>query len=451
VTTHTPSTPALGDQPPKRSWFGAMGRATTVMVVLTSLADLCNYGSSIVFSHLLPTSGYGDLTALLAVTTIAAIPTGAAQTVIAGRVAVLSPNDARYFVRQALAHVTTIALLAGVVCLACAPLLKIVLGLQSIGPALAMAPLIVFTIMVPAVYGLVQGMQRFMLLGLMTLAIALSRIAFGVPWTLAGGGAGGPLLGQALGAALSIAVVVILLRRYILGRGSGAALAGIRHRPNRHALAAGAAFIAFALLSNLDVLLAKLFLSSSSAGTYAALVTVEKAVIFLPAAVAVILVPAAAKARMAGESSAAVLRVAALVVLGTIVIAAAIPLAAPHLVIKILFGTKYLGSAGGMRSIVIAGAGLSLLYLLVVYTVTIQDRRWVWLLIGGVVLQIAAISAFHRNPDEIAFVQGCVVLVVLLANELLFHPLLRGERLLVRRVRGSGGGAPPGSSGTTSA
>ena len=99
------------------------------------------------------------------------------------------------------------------------------------------------------------------------------------------------------------------------------------------------------------------------------------------------------------------------------------------------------GSAGGMRSIVVAGAGLSLLYLLVVYTVTIQDRRWVWLLVGGVVLQIATISIFHRNPDEIAFVQGCVVLVVLIVNELLFHPLLRGERLLLGRARG---GAPPG-------
>ncbi len=424
-----------------------MGRATTVMVVLTSLADVSNYASSIVFSHLLPTSGYGDLTALLAVTTIAAIPTGAAQTVIAGRVAVLPPAEARYFVRQALAHVATLALLIGVVCLACAPLFEKLLGLQSIGPALAMVPLIVLTLFVPAVYGLAQGMERFVLLGLMTLAIALSRIVFGIPWTLAGGGAGGPLLGQALGSGVAIAVVVILLRPYILARGSGAASAGIRHRPNRHALAAGAAFIAFALLSNLDVLLAKLFLSASSAGTYAALVTVEKAVIFLPSAVAVILVPAAAKARMAGESSAAVLRVAALVVLGTIVIAAAIPLAAPHLVIKILFGSKYLGSAGGMRSIVVAGARPSLLYLLVVYTVTIQDRRWVWLLIGGVVLQIAAISVFHNSPDEIAFVQGCVVLAVLLVNELLFHPLLRGERWLLRRVRGSGDGAPPGPSG----
>jgi uncharacterized membrane protein HdeD (DUF308 family) len=73
--------------------------------------------------------------------------------------------------------------------------------------------------------------------------------------------------------------------------------------------------------------------------------------------------------------------------------------------------------------------------LLVVYTVAIQDRRWVWLLAVGVVFQVASILALHSSPVEIATVQACVVGIVLLANELLFHPILRGERLFRRLAR----------------
>jgi len=67
-----------------------------------------------------------------------------------------------------------------------------------------------------------------------------------------------------------------------------------------------------------------------------------------------------------------------------------------------------------------------------VYTVAIQDQRWVYLLLGGVGLQVAAISLFHSSPSEIAVVQASVMLVILVLNELLFQPILRAERLLRR-------------------
>jgi hypothetical protein len=115
----------------------------------------------------------------------------------------------------------------------------------------------------------------------------------------------------------------------------------------------------------------------------------------------------------------------------------AVPAAlAPHLLLRTMFGGKYLGVSGGVLPIVCAGAGLALLYLLVVYTVAIQDRRWVWLLASGVVVQVVSIAALHSSPVQIAVVQACVVVAVLIANEVIFHPVLRAERLLVRITRG---------------
>lgn len=430
------------DAPPPAAGVGLskrFGRATTAMVFLTLVASATNYASNIVFSHLLTTAQYGDLTALIAFTVIAAVPTAAAQTVIAERVAVFlakgEDDRVRYLLRHAVGHVVAIATIGAVIYAACIPLVKSALGLQTVGPALALGPLLVLSLFIPVAYGVLQGMERFVMLGTMILAIAASRIAFGVPWTLAGGGAGGPLFGQALGTMVALAGTAWVVRGYILRRGTGAATSGLRRIPDRRTLAAGGAFTAFAVLSNLDVLLAKLLLSPHEAGVYAALATVEKIIVFLPAAIAIVVVPNAAKARVANESAARVLRLAALLVAATTLLAAVPAAVAPHLALSVMFGNKYASAAGGVLPIVCAGAFLAILYLLVVYTVAIQDRRWVWLLAFGVGLQVVSILALHSSPVEVATVQACVVAVVLLANELLFHPVLRAERLFGVLVR----------------
>jgi O-antigen/teichoic acid export membrane protein len=406
-----------------------LGRATTVMVGLTLLASITNYGSNIIFSRLLSPASYGDLTALIAFTVIATVPTGAAQTMVAERIAVLlaagEHDRARYLIRHAVAHIGVIALILGFVYAVSIPLLEQALSLQAVGPAIALEPLLVLSFFVPVAYGVLQGMERFIALGAMMLAAAISRVLIGVPWTLAGGGAGGPLFGQALGCLFTMGVTAYLLRKYLLRRGTGAARAGLRRRPDRRTLAAGGVFIGFALISNLDVLLAKLMLPAHAAGEYAALATVEKIVIFLPAAVAIVMVPSAARARHLDGSAGRVLRIAALLVALTTLLVVVPAALAPHLLLQLMFGVKYVSAAAGVLPIVCAGAGLALLYLLVVYTVAIQDRRWTWLLAGGVALQVVSISALHSSPAEIATVQACVVALVLIANECAFHPILR--------------------------
>jgi O-antigen/teichoic acid export membrane protein len=432
-----PAGPALGLT---ERFARRLGRATTVMVVLTLMASAINYGSNLIFSHLMSTAQYGDFTALIAFALIAAVPTGAAQTVVAQRVAVLlasgNPDRVRYLIRHAIAHVVSIAIVVGIVYGACIPLVKSALGLQAIGPALALGPLLVLSLFVPVACGVLQGMERFVTLGILLLAIASSRLAFGIPWTLiAGGGAGGPLFGQALGTVVALGVTAWVTRDFLLRRGTGAATSGLKRRPDRRTLAAGGAFTAFALISNLDVLLVKLLMSPHAAGVYAALVTIEKIIIFLPSAVAVVMVPSAARARMVNDSSARVLRVAGLLVLGTILVVAVPAALAPRLLLQIMFGHKYVGAAGGVLPIVCAGAALALLYLLVVYTVAVQDRRWVWLLAGGIMAQVSAILALHSSPIEVATVQASVVLGVLLVNELFFHSIVRGERMWARMSR----------------
>jgi O-antigen/teichoic acid export membrane protein len=219
-----------------------------------------------------------------------------------------------------------------------------------------------------------------------------------------------------------------LLRNELIGRGTGAATSGLRRKPDVRTITAGLAFVAFAVISNLDVLLAKLFLTSEEVGLYAALATIGKVIMFLPGAIAVVMVPNAARARHTRNDTGRVLRIAGLLVALTTAVAAVPAVLAPSFVVETMFGADYLDATDGVLPIVCAGAGMALLYLLVIYSVAIEDRRWPFLLGGGILLQIVGVTLFHDSPAQVALVQAVVVGIVLLGNELAFHRLLMRPR-----------------------
>lgn len=409
---------------------------SAVVVALSLLAGVVNYASNLAFGRLLTPAEFGDLTALLSLAVIASVPAIAAQTRVAERLATHRARGdlvtAAYSIRHNSAHVAVYAVLFGFLALLAAPATKSLLSLQAIGPAIAVAPLLVVTFLTPLALGLLQGLERFALLGLFMLAIALSRLVVGAVWVEGGGGSGGAVAGQALGAAAALALVAVIVRPEQAIAPNGAATAGAKRRIDAPAVSATAAFVAFALLSNFDVVLAKLALSPQASGEYAALATIGKVVLFLPSAVAVVMVPRAARRREQGDSASRELRLAALLTLAISAAASAAAVAAPETVIRTMFGDRYLDAADGVLPIVLAGSGLSLIYLLVVYTVTMQDRRWTLLLLAGVIAQIPAIMICD-TPIAVATAQAAIIWGALLANELLFHPLLVAERFALRR------------------
>ena len=409
-----------------------MARGAIWLSGLTLVASGVNYLSNLVFSRILTPASYGDLTALLALSVVLGVPMAAAQTRIAERVATYADEGnwrtVRFMVRHALAHLATIALIATAAYAATIPLIVELLDLQAPGPAIALVPLVFVGFLFPVLQGTLQGLERYIAFGIVTLAIAVSRLLFGVPWAEAGGGAGGAIGGQAVGMGACLVVLVWMLRGQLSFGGWRAVSSGIRRRPNVRAVAAGGAFVFFAVIANCDVVFAKLWLDPHSAGEYAALATIGKIITFLPAAVAVTVVPNAARAGESVAERARVLRVAALLVVGAAAVAAIPAGLAPTFVVRTMFGSDYLAATSGVLPIVIAGAGLSLLYLLVTFTVTIEDHRWTWLLVLGVALQAGGMALFHDSVTQVAGVQAGAVLAVLIVNEVRFHSLLRPPR-----------------------
>lgn len=414
--------------PGLRTRFARVGAGSVAYVALTQAANFANYASNLVFSRQLGTVGFGELTSLLALALILGVPLGAGQTIVAERVALAhaAGDEARvaFLARHALGHVLTIGTIAGVVYVAAIPAIQGVLDIRAPGPVIALAPFVVLNFVATVASGVLQGTERFGALGWLIFAAAASRLAIGLPWAAAGGGAGGAIAGQALGLLIVLVIVGWRFRAYWAPRGTAAATLGMRRRIDLVTITASGAFIGFAVLSNLDLVLSRLFLDGHEAGVYAALSTIAKLVIFLPVAIAVLMVPRAVRAHaQEAHSGAAVLRTATGLALASAVIVGLPAIVAPGALVDLMFGSGYESARDGVLPMVLAGAGLAMLYVVCTYTVAIRDRRWLLLLAIGVAIQVGAISVFSSSPVAIAWAQAGTVVAVLLLNELSFHSL----------------------------
>ena len=111
----------------------------------------------------------------------------------------------------------------------------------------------------PVTMGVLQGMDRFLAFGVLLFATAVvAARCSACRGSLAGGGAGGAIAGQALGLAVVDRRGAVGLPHVARRRAAAASpRSGMRRRIDLPALSASGAFIGFAVLSNLDVVLAR--------------------------------------------------------------------------------------------------------------------------------------------------------------------------------------------------
>jgi O-antigen/teichoic acid export membrane protein len=403
----------------------------TVLSVLSIVAGVLNYGSNLAFGHVLGVASYGDLTTLMALFVVISVPFAAAQTRIAQRAAKhVDRGEAAQLtqlVRGTASQMVALGVVATAIYCACVPLIADVLSLHSVWSAYALAPMIFFAFCLPVLQGTLQGLERWIAFGLVGVALGAGRLAFGLPLAIVFGNAIGAIVGQGLGMLVALVGTGWLLREYFR-RGDARADWRAVGMPNVRAVGPGIAFVLFAVIANCDIVFAKLWMTPEQAGRYAALATIGKVITYLPAAVAVVVVPSAAKAADGLHAPTRVLRRSAWLVGGLSLIAMVPAIADPRLLVAILFGHRYMSIVAGVLPIVLAGGGLALLYLLITYSVVVGDFRCARFLALGVPIQAVGISLFHGSPAQVAAVQAGTVGVMLLLNELGPHALLMRRR-----------------------
>jgi O-antigen/teichoic acid export membrane protein len=397
-----------------------------------------NYVFFLAAGRMLGPEDFGMAAALLAVTVIASVPGNALQYGIARSVAATSGpgggvSAAVY--RRAWRGSLRLAAASGAVAAAGVLVAGAVVG-APVGPLLLTVAIILPMGPLFLSLGQLQGERRYTGYAATFALWGVPRPALLVPLAA---------LGLGVSAALGATALALLA-----AAGTGALLTAPRLRGStppadrdwstftRALPPVVVGLSAVALLTNLDVVAAKLALPDADAGWFGAEAVLGKAVIVIPQALAIVLLPRVAKRRARGADTGPTLAMSALLTLmaGGLVALLCVPLAEP--ITRIAFGEEYVPGAGLLAPLVVASTLLGLAILLVAHHAARADHRFAWAVGGVALLQVALLALFNDTGGQIVVVDIVAGLAVLAVHEAIHgrgpDGLLRG---LVRLVSGS--------------
>lgn len=417
-----PELPPPGQPPAFALLLARMRRSQGVRAgAVLSLATLVLNGSAYLYNvaciRYLGSRVYGDVAVMLALFALISLPLGSIQSLLAREVAQLPSAGS---IGSLLRRSTRIAFVFGVVLFALGAALvqpiRDLLNVDSTGIVLAGISALPLAVLAVVFYGFLQGLLRFNGLSLTYCLSGLARPVLVVPALLLGLGAIGALLVNTVASLLAVVVSAIALHE--LWRTRPVEVAPRVDRPQAAVLLIGS--LAFASLTNVDVLLAAYFLPSDEVGIYAAAALAGKIVLFLPAAVVTVLLPKAATRAAAGLASRRILLASLAVTLAITLLATTVLALVPESLLVRLFGGDFRASTAllGWFGLAMTTASLVNVYLSVYFAE--RNARFPLLLLGAAVAQIVAVSLWHPNPRSIVLATLACFSCVLIVHELFF-------------------------------
>ena len=393
--------------------------ASSVIFAGSFVVNVLNYIFTLVISRLLDVEAFGEVAALLSLFLVISVPATAlamlmsreaASRGVAGHATV---RDLFLYLRR---HVALAAILFWAVFLGFIPLLSELLHIPY-APFLVFSALVPLTLLGALQSGALQGMQEFFMLSKQHVLTALIKLAAAVLLVVAGLSVSGVML------ALVLALAAGWVYGHVATRSVLRIEKGMTHEEEGGALRSmfSAIFITtllLALLSNIDVLLAKHYLSAETAGHYGALSTVGKILIYGVGAFVTVLLPlaSAAHARGQGGEKRVLFISLAVIVLSSLVAWAFFSLF-PEFVVGTLFGPRYLDVAPHLGAFTIAMGSLSLSLALINYFVAVRNTSFMYFLALGIGAEFALISLGHGSIAAITemFVAASIFLLALLS------------------------------------
>jgi O-antigen/teichoic acid export membrane protein len=404
-------------------------RGGVILAAATLVLNGAAYLYNVACIRYLGSAVYGDVAAMLALGALIALPLSSIQVVLAREVA-QAPSAAGELLRRLTLRLSIAGAALVALGLALVGPIQHGLNIESRSTVVAGISAIFFAVVATGLYGVLQGSLRFNALGATYGVSGLARPLLVVPALLLGFGAAGALAVNTLAGAVAVVIAAVALRD--LWKGASAPAAPF-DRLEVTVMIVGS--LAFASLTNVDVLLAAYFLPDEAAGVYAAAALVGKAVLFLPAAVVTVLLPKAAVRTAAGLSPDKILFASAAVTLFVTLTATVLLALVPESLLVRAFGGDFRESTAllGWFGLAMTAAALVNVYLSVYFAE--RDARFPLLVLAAALAQIVGISLFHDDAESLVIVTLVCATTVLVLHELFFpHALARAWRTRHRRA-----------------
>ena len=351
---------------------------------------------------------YGILGSLIAILSIATIPVGAVQIVIANFTSKLKSEKefgkikgllVRSFRKMFVYGFFVFILLAALSTLAAG-----FLNIPSAVPIIVIGISIIFSFVSPVNFGVLQGLQNFKSLGLGQSLVFVLRLAFGVLLVSWGLGINGAALAFSVSSALVILFTLVPLRGIMKQRMSRDIDAPAIYKYYWSVLLV---FMGFTLIMNIDVILAKHFFTAEQAGYYAAAAVLSKIAFFLSGIITTVMFPKAVEMHSAKSSARPILKKGLLYMVLLLALLVSSYIAIPGFIVSFFFGSGYLESATLIGLLAMAMSFLAVSNIIAFYNMSVSRMGFVYILLAFALAEIPLLFLFHSTMMEFVWVIFC--------------------------------------------
>lgn len=264
--------------------------------------------------------------------------------------------------------------------------------------------------------GVLQGRLSFRPLAATFVVEMIVRVAVGIGLVAAGFG----VEGATFGVTASFAAVWLHVRRLSVAAPRAALDPAVLSTIRGYAGPVGLLLLGQIIINNGDVLIAKRFLEPDTAGVYAAIALVGRAVFFLSWSVATTLFPAAAQRNERGENSDSLLYagMGVVAIIGVVIVVGSALLGGA--VLAQVFGPEYSEVSGPLAWYAFATSMFAMANLVVSHYLSMGRLREVLVLLVGGAAQTALLLEARGSIESLVGAQA-IAMVILLVAVLLSH------------------------------
>lgn len=409
----------------------ATARGGGAIAVAMAVMNIATYGFQMVAARLVGPSAYGAIASLMALLMVVAVLQLGLQATAARRIS-STPGHVAQIEGVILGVTYRAAFVLGGVLLVASPLVQVLLQLDSVVPALVLAVAAVPLTVMGGQAGILQGERRWLPLAGVYLAVGLPRLVVGTAFVQWRPTETSAMVGVTIGLLLPVVVGWWALRH---GRDAGETSEDHTAGPVlRETLISSQALLAFFVLSNLDIVVARHLLDDHDAGLYAGGLILTKAVLFLPQFVVVIAFPS--MSTVAQRRTALARSLTAVAAVGLVCTVGAALLSGVTMIF--VGGDAYLDIESELWRFAVVGTLLAMLQLLIYAVLARQGTRSTYAVWVAVVGLVAASTWAHSLVG--------LVTAVTVVDATLFTLLLAwtsvSHRRLPSRSRRTAGPAP---------
>lgn len=390
--------------------FGSgFAKSTMILFTVTVIGGASNYLYQVFMLKSLTVENYAELAAVLSLFYIVTMPAQTVATMLTRYsskfIAEGRQEQISWLLRRSLWIALAISLVMVAVLYCTMPWLVSFLALTSDLPLLIMLTGLVISMMTQVGFGLGQGLQRFNLISLHTLAWPIGKLLFGIVLVIAGFGVAGAMGGVMVGMTFGMMILLIGIRDHLSKPGSPITRED-SHSIMVYLIPVLIAVMCYGILTNIDIFLANHYLDKSQAGLYSTVSTLGKIILFLPGAIGTVMFPKITHAHTTKEDTVRIMRRSIFWNIVLSGLAALAFLILPDIILGLLTSvpvSDYSITRPALQVLGISMVFFGLTSLFMNYGLATNRHQYIAVILTFTLFEVVLVMLFHSSPVEIAY------------------------------------------------